>query len=77
MKINIIFFGQLTDITGTEAITMDGVIDTDGLVRTLEMDFPALTGATYIIAVNKEVIYENTLVADHSTIALLPPFSGG
>jgi molybdopterin synthase sulfur carrier subunit len=39
--------------------------------------FPAIAGAKFVIAVDKKVISENTILQGNSTIALLPPFSGG
>lgn len=77
MKINIILFGQLTDITGSASVTVEGVIDTDSLQATLNNTYPALINSKYVTAVDKKVISENTLLTDNSTVALLPPFSGG
>ena len=77
MKINILFFGQLTDITGTSNMTMEEVSDTNSLIIKLSQQFPALGKSTYIIAVDKHVISENTILSNNSIVALLPPFSGG
>lgn len=77
MKVNIILFGQLTDITGADTFTMEGVADTAGLIKKLHDDYPALSNSKYIIAIDKKVIAENTVLTDNCTVALLPPFSGG
>lgn len=77
MKVNLRLFGQLTDITGTDSLTIEGVADTSTLMKTLCGDYPALTHSKYIIAIDKKVITENTLLTDNCTVALLPPFSGG
>ena len=77
MKINIILFGQLTDITGTGSVTVEDVNDTDSLQSRLTETYPALIKSAYIIAVDKKVIDENTLLTNNCTVALLPPFSGG
>ena len=77
MNVNVIIFGQLTDITGTHAITVTDVSDTNGLVAQLNSNYPGLTHATYAMAVDGTIISGNTNLADKSTIALLPPFSGG
>ena len=77
MKVNILLFGQLTDITGTETISMDDIIDTNSLVEILQQTYPALLNSKFVVAVNKKVISANTLLTDNCTIALLPPFSGG
>jgi molybdopterin converting factor small subunit len=36
-----------------------------------------MSGVKYIIAVDKKVIQENTVISETSNVALLPPFSGG
>jgi sulfur-carrier protein len=77
MNINVIIFGQLVDITGSNSISLTGITDTDQLVKTMNEKFPAFTDAKYVIAVNRKVINGNTNLQENNTIALLPPFSGG
>ncbi|MEO6721653.1 MAG: MoaD/ThiS family protein [Ferruginibacter sp.] len=77
MKINILFFGQLTDITGIGSITMDGVNDTAMLTEQLARIYPELETTKYVLAINNEQVTENTILTGNCTVALLPPFSGG
>ncbi|MEP7143999.1 MAG: MoaD/ThiS family protein [Ferruginibacter sp.] len=77
MKVNIILFGQLTDIAGTDNFTLENVADTDGLVAKLHKSYPPLINSKYVIAVDKNIISTNTLLTNNCTVALLPPFSGG
>lgn len=77
MAVNIIIFGQLTDITGEQNLVVGDVNDTDQLVAKLNTMFPAIAGAKFVIAVDKQVVSGNTILDNNSTIALLPPFSGG
>jgi sulfur-carrier protein len=77
MEVNILLFGQLTDITKTGTIALDNVADTDAVVRKLHKQFPALAGSKYVIAVDKKIISSNTQLSNNSTVALMPPFSGG
>lgn len=77
MSIHILLFGQLTDITNTDAISLDGIIDTNNMVEVLHQTYPALANASYLVAVDKKVIKSNTLLTNNCTVALLPPFSGG
>ena len=77
MEINLLAFGQIAESTGKSAWKMDGIKDTNILIKKLEEQFPALVKMKYSIAVNKKVIQENTILNDNDTIALLPPFSGG
>lgn len=74
---NIIIFGQLTDITGEQNLVVSDVNDTDQLMVKLNKMFPDMAGAKFVIAVDKQVVSENTVLNSNSTIALLPPFSGG
>ena len=76
MSIKIILFGKLSDIAGS-TVAVDNVSDTDSLVNALHKDYPALMNTRYVIAVDKQVIKENTTLNNNSTVALLPPFSGG
>jgi len=77
MQISIILFGQLVDITGSNNLTVQDVSDTNTLVQHLHKQFPALATIKYVIAVDKKIINKNTALSHHTTIALLPPFSGG
>lgn len=77
MEINLLAFGQIAEITGKSTWKMDGIKDTNELIKKLEEQFPVLVKTNYSIAVNKKVIQENTAITDKDTIALLPPFSGG
>ena len=73
----IILFGQLTDIAGSSSITINNAADTDSLVKEVNKLYPSITGVKYRIAVNKKIISDNTAITETSNIALLPPFSGG
>jgi molybdopterin synthase sulfur carrier subunit len=77
MPASILIFGQLTDITGSSNLLVDDIVDTDGLIAFLNEKYPALKNTKYIMAVDKQVISENTLLNNSHTVALLPAFSGG
>ena len=77
MQVNIIIFGPLKDITGTGNITLYDVADSDQLIQQLHIRYPALSEFSYLVAVEKEVITSNKILADNYTVALLPPYSGG
>jgi molybdopterin converting factor small subunit len=76
MQIKLIIFGQLADILG-ESLVLENIADTDSLTAALNKKHPALVNATYVIAVNKKIVTGNSVLTDDSTVALLPPFSGG
>lgn len=76
MNVKVILFGKLADIAGN-SVTVGKVADTDSLIEALHKDYPALTNTKYVIAVDKQIINENTELNKNSMVALLPPFSGG
>ena len=77
MQINISIFGQLTDIVIKDNLVMNDISDTNTLTDQLNKTYPALATIKYAIAVNKNIITNNTILNDNDTVALMPPFSGG
>jgi len=77
MQVNIIIFGQLTDITGTDILSLENVKDTGELIGRLKTAYPALNTSKFAIAVDTKIVKENTVLSNNDIIALLPPFSGG
>jgi sulfur-carrier protein len=77
MQVTILFFGQLTDVTGTSGMLMHDAANTDELLAKLDTKYPLLKNSKFVIAVDKKIISSNTLLHNNSTIALMPPFSGG
>lgn len=76
VSIKIIAFGQLAELIGDSAVDMQAT-DIADLQRLLAERFPALKNKKYALAVNKQVVSGNAPLAEGSTVALLPPFSGG
>ena len=76
METNILVFGHLAEIAGPK-ITIQNGENTDSIIQELNKKYPAFSEAKYIIAVNKKMVIENTLLTQDCTMALLPPFSGG
>lgn len=77
MRVKVLIFGQLTDITLESEIYLNEVSDRDELVNKLVQLYPALADSKYAIAVDRKVTTQNTRLTDECTVALLPPFSGG
>ena len=77
MQIRILIFGKLADIVNASTLTLTGIADTNSLVNELNKRYPAFADCKYIMAVDKQTITTNTILKGESTIALLPPFSGG
>ena len=77
MKIQVLAFGQIAEITGKSEWAVADVADTNMLLEVLIKSFPLLQGVKFAIAVNKNIINENTGLNNRDEVALLPPFSGG
>ena len=77
MKTNVFLFGPLTDICNSNHIVVEMSADTHSLVDQLKKTYPSLKTAVFAVAVNNQVVHENTQLREHDTISLLPPFSGG
>ena len=77
MDIQVMVFGQLTDITGSGMICVPDITDTKSLVAFLKEKYPKLSDTKFAIAVDKKIIIENTVLNPASTVVLMPPFSGG
>ncbi len=77
MSQEILFFGSLTDATTISSLVADDLADTDTVKTFLEEKYPALQTAKYFIAVNQQMVQQNTSLKPGDTVALMPPFSGG
>lgn len=77
MKITVMIFGQLAELTDAAKLNFENVKDTNELIQQLQQKYPLFNKACYTIAVDKKIIKENTFLNPGATVALLPPFSGG
>ena len=75
--ITVKLFGSLVDIVQSSVLTLEDVHDIHSLQEKLFVQFPALQKMQFAIAIDKKIIHENTVINEHTDIALLPPFSGG
>lgn len=81
----LLFFGSLKEITQAEKLLISAivdtavgaVVDTDELKNLLNKKYPALQKAKYFMAVNQQMIHQNTALKQDDIVALMPPFSGG
>jgi sulfur-carrier protein len=72
MQINIVAFGDLTEIIGQRSLTLQNVHNTDQLRLQLHRLYPALKNTVYQIALDKEIVSANKRLKDNQMIALLP-----
>lgn len=77
MKVKVLIFGLLKDVTHSPVCELNDVSDTDQVIAEMNKRYPGLEKMKYLVAVEKEIIQGNTPLKDSYTIALLPPYSGG
>ena len=77
MKIKVIAFGQIAEISGKTNWEFEEVKNTKQLAEILSKEFPILKNLQYKFAINQQLIHEHTEFQDNDIVALLPPFSGG
>lgn len=73
----VLFFGQVTDITKTSSLLMETCEDLNGLKSLLYKQFPNLENAKLLIAVNNKIVHENISLNENSKISFMSPYSGG
>ena len=77
MPINITLFGQLAEIVGNTTLQLNNITNTNELQAEMQLLYPAFANARYAIAIDRQIVSENTTITDKTMVALLPPFSGG
>lgn len=76
MAVKIQLYGQLKQMTGESELFTDAA-DTEGLTREMARRYPVLENLTYLIAVDRNIVQQNTPIKAGQELALLPPYSGG
>jgi len=77
MKVEVRFFGQLTDKLGLAVYQLEvSTLKFEAVRDALEKTFPALKSMSYQLAQNNAII-EGETALDQSAIDVFPPFSGG
>ncbi len=77
MKVNVLFFGNLSELVNANHLVMENVADTNELLNKLNSKFQSLKNYNYRIAINQNMEAGVTTLKNGDEIALLPPFSGG
>lgn len=77
MKVNVLFFGHLTDIVSATFLQIENVKDTKTLREKLFSLYPSLCNIPFSMSVNKKFVHQNELLYEGDEVACLPPFSGG
>lgn len=77
MVIKVLFFGQLLDIVGSDHLILDQVEGTAQLRQILLERYPALASVPFTMALDHCLVADEQVFLSDSTIACMPPFSGG
>jgi len=77
MKINVLLFGILTDITGKSNMELKDVESISAVKSWLWRTYPKSKEIDFQIALNKKIIDGKADLKNGDEVALLPPFAGG
>ena len=77
MAVKVLFFGQLAEAAGVRSVILNNITGTGALKEVLLSRYPGMKNMLFNIAVDTEIVDGEVPVHADSTIALLPPFSGG
>ena len=77
MEIKVLFFGVLTDVTGTNIKNYRDVKSIADLKLRIQDDYPGVVHYSFRISLNNVLIDSDRLLNDGDEIALMPPFAGG
>lgn len=80
MKIQVLFFGITTDLTGVQNSTLilDEGLTIAGLKSVLKQKYPNLKKLdSYAFAVNEEYVSYDIFLKENDVVAVIPPVSGG
>jgi molybdopterin synthase sulfur carrier subunit len=77
MQVKVLFFGVLTDVTGTVFRHYNDVKSTGDLRFRIEDDYPEIVHYNFRISLNNVLINEDAVLNDGDEVAYMPPFAGG
>ena len=77
MKINVLFFGILSEITEKQNLELTDIVNLRALQSHLWKTYPEIKDMDYRFAINKEIVNGKVEFKDGDEVALLPPFAGG
>lgn len=78
MEVKLLFFGQLTDISGSSELQLKAGSLNECMAQLANL-CPALEKQGFQLALNKKTIdrQQDVLFKDGDVLAFMPPFSGG
>jgi len=77
MKVKVLFFGVLSEVTSTDCKHYTDVKSVGDLNLRIQDDFPEVVNYNFRISLNNEIINNDPALNDGDEVALMPPFAGG
>ena len=79
MELTLKYFGQVAEVTSQseETIALPAPLTGTALIEHLKALYKGLDQLKFKLAVNQEIITNETVISENAEVALLPPFSGG
>jgi molybdopterin synthase sulfur carrier subunit len=77
MKVKVLFFGVLSEVTGTSIKVYMDVKSIEHLNQFVTDDFPEIIHYKFKISLNNEIINGDAELKNGDEVAFLPPFAGG
>ena len=77
MEVKVLFFGVLSDVTGTDCRHYSDIKSIEDLKLRIQDEFPEIEHYNYRISINNEIISGDRILTDKDEVAYLPPFAGG
>ncbi len=75
--LHIKLFGMLQEKIAAEIELNEPVLNVSELRAVLEKKYIYMNGINYLVAIDRNIASNETLITPDSEIAILPPFSGG
>jgi molybdopterin converting factor small subunit len=76
-EITLKFYGVLAEIAGTGQTKLYDLHSVDELRSHVKSAYPGMEKHNFVFAVNNKLSQGNTVIGHGSTVAVMPPFSGG
>jgi len=77
MKVKVLFFGVLSEVTGTEIKFYNEVKSIEHLKQRVTDDFPEIIHYNFKVSLNQEFINGDSELKSGDEVAFLPPSEGG
>jgi molybdopterin converting factor small subunit len=77
MEVKVLFFGVLSEISGTSVKHYRDVKSISDLKLRIYDDFPEIVHYNYRISINSEITDNDLLLKSGDEVAFMPPFAGG